>query len=109
MGSEYHSMSDQSEIGHSSNGSDHFLEKDLDIEIIEESVSSNSESGRYDSNFERNERKFRQNSKDLKLIFVKITRVSLSQETLKMKSSATKNHFPIPTLTNKAELVVSVY
>jgi len=53
LGSEYHSMSDQSEIGHSSNGSDHFLEKDLDIEIIEESVSSNSESGRYDSNFER--------------------------------------------------------
>jgi hypothetical protein len=105
LGSEYHSMSDQSEIGHSSNGSDHFLEKDLDIEIIEESVSSNSESGRYESNFERNERKFRQSSKDLKLI----TRVSLSQETLKMKYSATKNHFPIQTLTNKAKLVVSVY
>ena len=57
MGSEYLSISDQSEIGHSSNGSDHFVEKDLDIEIMEDSVSSNSESDRYDYNFERNERK----------------------------------------------------
>ncbi|CAG5094836.1 Oidioi.mRNA.OKI2018_I69.XSR.g13903.t1.cds [Oikopleura dioica] len=56
MGSDYQSMSDQSEVEHSSNGtfgSGHFDEKDLDVEIMEDSISSNTESGRYDEHYDR--------------------------------------------------------